>query len=349
MKIAKYLFLLILLFTATVSVFVATKDGSYSIKQKKIINVSKDIVYKYVTDKKNWDSINPWKNENFLIKETIPTPPDSIVQKIVLNQVENKLKLELKDTLKNKTVAIWSTSGKQTFKDKLFSIIGRGTKNDFEERFDEALTFINTTLTREINTFDIKIKGFVKKDTLFYIQKPIVSKKEEIPFYIKKYLPQLQQIITSTNTPTNGEPFLIYHDKDTITNKFKYSIAIPLKEKIYTSPDSDIINGQINPTNYVTALVKGNYLHLNDAVQKLNAYIIENKLEKNLSKKIIEVISKNPTNTKSASNWVTEIFIPVNIKKEIIVKPKEKKINNDSITKAIIKDILSADKSKKIN
>lgn len=328
MKIAKYLFLLLLLFSVTVSVFVATKDGSYSIKKKKTIDVSKDIVYKYVTDKKNWDSINPWKDENLIISKSELIPNESFSQSIILNEVANELKLELKDTLKNKTIATWSTSGKQTFKDKLFSIIGRGSKNDFEDRFEEALTFINKTLTREINTFDLKINGFAKRDTIFYIQKPVVSKKEEIPNYIKKYLPQLQQILTSTNTPTNGDPFIIYHAKDSVANKFKYSIAIPLKEKIYTSPDSDIINGQINPTGYVKATVKGNYIHLKEAYIKLLTYMSENGLEQSDKFKEIEIISKNSTTEKSASNWKTEINIPA---RPIKVTIKVKAVKKDSV------------------
>lgn len=325
MKIAKYLLLLALLCAITVSVFVATKDGKYAIKHTKIIDLSKDVVYKYVTDKKNWDSINPWKGENFIIKKTENTPSDSIVQNVVLNEVENKLKLELRDTLKNKTLAIWSTSGKLTFKDKFLSIIGRGTKNDFEDRFEEALSFINKTLTREINTFNIKVDGFVKRDTIFYIQKPIVSTKEQIPLMIKKHLPALEKIILSTNTPTNGSAFLIYHNKDSVANKFKYSIAIPTQKKVFISSDSDVIPGQINPSSIVKATVTGNYIHLNKAKTQLYEFMKTNKLEQSDKYKEIEIISKNPLNSKSASNWVTEILIPVRpIKAAVKTQPVKK-------------------------
>lgn len=336
MKIAKYLFLLLLLFSATVSIFVATKDGSYTIKKEKTISVPREIVYKYITDKKNWDSINPWQGENVVITKSELVPNESISQSIVLNQTTNQLQLELKDTLKNKTIATWSTSGTQTFKDKLFSIIGRGSKNDFDDRFEKGLSFINKTLTREINTFEIKLNGFAKRDTIFYIQIPVVSSKEQIPYYIKKNLPKLQQILTSTETPTNGDPFIIYHAKDSVANKFKYSIAIPLKEKIYTSPDSDIINGQINPTGYAKVIVKGNYIHLNEAYQKLSAYMRENKLQRTYRFKEIEIISKNSLTEKSASNWKTEINIAARPIK-VVEKPKviKKDSTNTTVTKAV--------------
>jgi len=344
MKIAKYIILLLLLICGTASVFIATKDGSYFIQKSKIIDVPKDIVYKYVSDKSNWDSINPWKNDQFKIITQENTDLENIDYRVLLNNIENELQLQLRDTLNKKTVAIWSTKGKQSFKDKLLSVIGRGSKNDFEDRFEEALTAINNTLTREINTFSIEVNGFVKRDTIFYIQRPIVSKLEEIPNKIKSNLPQLQHILSSTGTASNGNPFIVYHSKDSIQNKYTYSLAIPLKSKIYTSTDSDIITGQINPSSTVKATLIGNYRHKKEAIKKLQLYMEKNQLELSDKYKEIEVITKNAATDKSASKWITEIYLPVRpkavIKKAVIAKP----INSDSITKAIISDILGKDK-----
>lgn len=346
MKIAKYLFLLFLLLCGTISVFVATKDGSYYVEKSKIIDVPKDIVYKYSTDKANWDSINPWKKESFRILSQDIHPEEGIHYRVLLGEVENILKLEIRDTLLKKTVLIWSTNGRQSFKDKLLSIFGKGSKNDFGDRFEEALTAVNNTLTREINSYKIHLDGFIKKDTIFYIQKPIASKLEEIPLKIKSNLPQLQQVLSSTNTPANGEPFLVYHSKDTILNKYVYSIAIPVAKKIYTSADSDIITGQMNPHSTVKATLKGNYNHKPEAYQQLHAFMAKNNLEQSVKYKIIEVIPTNAFTTKLASQWTTEIYIPV--KPKTVYRPKVTKIENkDSLVQAIVKDILSADKKKK--
>ncbi|RVU90425.1 AraC family transcriptional regulator [Flavobacterium columnare] len=311
MKVAKYLFLLALLLTGTIAVFVATKDGKYTIQHEKLIDVSKEIAFKYISDGTNWDSINPWKGEKFKIISTQEIPNESITQQVILNDVQNELVLNFKDTLKNKTKAIWFTKGELTFKDKFLSIIGKSVKNDFEDRFESALNFVNTTLTREINSFQIQLDGFVKRDTLYYIQRPVVSKKEEIPLMIKRFVPQLQQILKNTNTITNGYPFIVYHSKDSIKNQFKYSIALPIKKKIYTSSDSDILSGQINPSSTIKATVKGNYTHLIKAFPKIYAFMEENRLEKSDKYREIEVLIKNSTTFQSASSWITEIYFPV--------------------------------------
>ncbi|MFK7001923.1 GyrI-like domain-containing protein [Flavobacterium oreochromis] len=334
MKVAKYLFLLALLLTGTIAVFVATKDGKYTIQHEKLIDVSKEIAFKYMSDRANWDSINPWKDEKYQIIQTKKIPNESITQEIILNGVKNELVLNFQDTLKNKTKTIWSTKGELTFKDKFLSIIGKGVKNDFEDRFESALNFVNTTLTREINSFNIKLDGFVKRDTLYYIQRPVISKKEQIPLMIKHFVPKLQKILTSTNTTTNGDPFIVYHAKDSLQNKFKYSIAIPVKKKIYTSSDSDILSGQINPSSTVKATVKGNYIHLVKALPKIYAFMKKNKLEQSDKYREIEILTKNITTASSTSSWITEIYIPVRpIKIAIKANPVKKdtvKIVNDS-------------------
>ncbi|WP_428225284.1 GyrI-like domain-containing protein [Flavobacterium sp.] len=329
MKVAKYLFLLLLLLAGTISVFVATKDGNYTIKHEQIIEVPKDIAYKYFTNPSNWDSINPWKGENFKIVESKNNLNQSIIQKVLLNDVVNDLRLEFHDTLSNKTNAIWFTQGQLTFKDKFLSIIGRGAKNDFEDRFKDALTFVNKTLIREINNFNFKLDGFVKRDTVYYIQKPIVSTKEQIPTMIKHFVPKLEKILSSTNTKTKGAPFLIYHQKDSLKNQFKYSIAVPTEHKIFLSSDSDIINGQIDPSSTIKATIKGNYRHLAKAYTAFTKFMDENKLEKSYKFKEIEVLVKTAITEKSASNLVTELYFPVKPKKTVV---KIKSIKKDSLT-----------------
>ena len=347
MKIAKYIFLLILLTSGTISVFVATKDGSYTIERKKIIDVPKNIVFKYVTDKQNWDSINPWKEEIWKINQIENPDDETLIHNITINEVINELKLSIKDTLKNKTLLSWKTEGSLSFRDKFLSIIGRGVSNDFADKFDEGLNSINNTLTREINTYNIKFDGFVKRDTIFYIQKVVAAKAEEIPQKIKYYLPKLKELIITTNTPTKGNPFIIYHQKDTLNNQYKFSVAIPTARKVYTSADSEFYTGQINPSSTVKATLTGNYNHKKEALSKIREFMAKNNLEQSDNFKEIEVISKNITTDKSASKWITEIFVPVRpIKKEVPIK-KVKAVNQDSITDAIVKDILNADKNRK--
>lgn len=346
MKIAKYLVLLLLLLAGTISVFVATKDGKYSVKRSKLIDLPKETVYKYVSDRKNWDSINPWKDENLKLIDFQDTEEGIVTQKILLGEVESNLTLHIKDTLSKKTSVEWSTEGSMSFRDKFLSIIGKGSKNNFDNKFDEGLNTINTILTREIKSFNVKLEGFVRLDTIFYIQRPVACKTEDLPKQIKNQLPKLKQLLANANVTAKGSPFIIYHKKDTINDVITFSVALPTEKKVYTTSESDIFNGQTNPFGAVKATLTGNYVNKKEALAKINEFIKKNKLEQSPTYKVIEFIPKNVLTEKSASTWVTEIYIPVRPIKVVHVK-KVNTVNQDSITKSIVKDILNADKNKK--
>lgn len=256
---------------------------------------------------------------------------DSILQQLTVNDIESELRLTFKDTLKGTKVS-WSTRGQMSFKDKFYALINKGVKNTFGDMFDKGLSSVNTILTAEINTFDIKVDGFVERDTVFYVQRPVSCKEEELSNKIKTILPQLNQLLKSTNTVINGAPFIIYHSKDSIKNTITFSVAVPTRVKVRTSSQSDVLTGQTNPFQAVKATLTGNYNHKKEAISRIFKFMEENRLEQSDRHKEIEVISKNITTDKSASKWVTEIYIPVRPKKLAI---KVRSVKNDTINTII--------------
>ena len=192
----------------------------------------------YVSDSKNWETINPWKNEKVKFKLFQKIDDETLLKNIVINEVNSEIKLTFKDTLSKKTIVSWSTQGTLSFRDKFLSIINKASNNNFDEKFENGLAALNKILTTEINTFNIKIDGFVNRDTIFYIQKALVCKVDELPNKIKNILPKLEQLLVTTSTQKNGSPFLVYHARDTLTNIVKISVAIPTKIKIFTDRKS---------------------------------------------------------------------------------------------------------------
>ncbi|MGH2665364.1 GyrI-like domain-containing protein [Flavobacterium sp.] len=332
MRIAKYLFLLLLLISGTISVFVATKDGNYTVEKTKIIDVPKDIVFKYVSDSKNWDNINPWKNEVTKINHIENVDGEKILQNISINNIESEMELSFKDTLNKKTAVTWTKKGTLNFKDKFLGLINRGTHHNFDKMFELGLSNLNAILTSEVNSFSIKDIAFVDRDTIFYIQRPLSCKAEELPAKIKAVLPKLNQLLKSTNTPSNGSPFIIYHSRDTIKNTITFSVAVPTKQKVFTTPESDIYTGQTNPFQAVKATLTGNYMHKKEALSKIFAFMEKNRLEQSPLHKEIEIIPVNSLNSNSAAKWTTEIYIPVRPKKLTI---KVKTVKKDSINTVI--------------
>ena len=68
MKIIKYLFLIALLLTIGLSVFVSTQSAQFKIVKSKLIKTPRSEIYNYVHDFNNWDTFittnNSFKNES---------------------------------------------------------------------------------------------------------------------------------------------------------------------------------------------------------------------------------------------------------------------------------------------
>ena len=56
MRILKYILLLILLILLAFSVYLSTKEGSFSVTKSKVINIDKSALFQYVNDYQNWES-----------------------------------------------------------------------------------------------------------------------------------------------------------------------------------------------------------------------------------------------------------------------------------------------------
>lgn len=356
MKIAKCLFLLLLLTLVTGSVFITTADGSYIIKKSKIINVPKEKAYNYILDFKNWESFDFIKKDSPLtlkyspitkglksqlnwtgnsasgqVKSIFVAANDSICQEMIYDGVNSQMHWKFKDTLK-KTKVTWSTKGKMTFKEKCYSLLYGDTSIKMSSLFEKALVNIDkllttaaivTTVTSEIDTFNISIEGFVERDTLRYLQTLSQSTIQDLPLKIKKIVPRLKQLALSTNTKTGGSPFIVYHYKDTLKNTVTYSIAIPVSKKVYTLPASDILPGQIQPFQAVKATLEGDYSHKDEMMQQIYDYMKKNKLEQNNKFRVIEILRKSIATDESPSRWVTDIYVPVKLKKVIIAAIKK--------------------------
>ena len=57
MKIIKYVFLLLLLSAIAVTVFIATQEGKYDIKEERVIKVPKTVLFNYINEYRNWENV----------------------------------------------------------------------------------------------------------------------------------------------------------------------------------------------------------------------------------------------------------------------------------------------------
>ncbi len=338
MKIVKYIFLLLLLTVIAVSVFIATQDGKYDIKEDRIINVPKAVLYNYINEYRNWENVGiltgsdtsavytytertsgtgaqmSWKNNSSTgMVETVKlSENDSILQKAVIDNLKSDISWSFKDTLKSTKVTV-RVKGDLSFTEKANALLrGGGNVNKaMEASIEKGLTNLNNFLINELAVNNVEVKGIVSKTAVFYIGHAVTSKIEDINRKSSEFFPKLLGFMKKNKIVKNGSPFILYRNYDKALGSASYMICIPIKEEMFTSPGSEYEGGKIAKFNALKTTLKGDYSHLPKAWDAAKAYITEKGLQENTTGTYVELYSKGVLKSKRPSEWITDLYIPI--------------------------------------
>lgn len=339
MRILKYLLLLLLLSMVTLTIFIATQKGNFTVERSKIINSPKVAIFNYVNDNKNWEDWNSLAVEDSEIKLTnsqntigkgseltwegnagsgdlltlYVKENDSIFQKMNSNGNSTDVFWAFKDTL-GKTKVTCKATGKMSFSNKILTVINGGANNIFGKMFEKNLDNLDKKLDFEINTYSIKVNGLVNKFENFYLAQKFTSTISNISKNSKIVFAKITLFCKKNNITVNGKPFVIYHTYDTLNGLTKLSICVPIKDKIFISEGSDIVSEDLKSFQAVKTTLTGDYSHNKEALDKTIQYIDANNLKSDPIFSHIEIYSLGKTEIKNPSKWITEIYIPVKAK-----------------------------------
>ncbi|AXG75068.1 hypothetical protein DVK85_12840 [Flavobacterium arcticum] len=349
MKIAKYIFLLLLLASVAFTVFIATHDGKYEIKQSKLIKVPKTSLYNYINDYTNWNTINILADTDSTTVYTYPTDKtigkgaianwntgeregeiqtvktvkhDSIIQYAYTDNEKQEIIWTFKDTLNSTKISV-RIKGKLTFTEKAYAIIRGSIENRAEAALKQGLTKMSHFIEKELTTYNIMVMGKTIKTNNFYLGYTVTGSIENIDKNIIAVLPKLLDFIKTNRISTKGEPFVIYDKKyNRNTTKAIYTICIPIEEEIITSEGSEFEGGVLQSFPALKTTLKGDYLNLKKAWATSNKYIEEKALVIDTTRNYVEVYRNGLHQSKNPSEWITDIYFPITI--------------TDSLTKTVI-------------
>jgi effector-binding domain-containing protein len=349
MRILKYLFLLLLLSLVALSIFVATQKGEFTVERSKIINSPRASVFNYVNDIKNWKNWNSLAVEDSLLhitysKNTIgkgsfcswdgkegignlqilnTKENDSIIQTMDFNGNSANVSLSFKDTL-GKTKVSWKAKGKMSFTFKVLSAFNGGANKVFGTIFEKSLNNLDKKLDYEINTYNVKVNGVVKKLEAFYLAQTFTSEFSKVGKNTAIVFSKITTFCKKNNITINGKPFVIYHTYDTTNELTKISICIPIKDPIFITDGSDISSETLQSFDAVKTTLTGDYSHTNKALDKALEYIKVNNLRADPKFSHLEIYTIGKNEINNPSKWITEIYYPTAPKivyKPAVVKP----------------------------
>lgn len=351
MKIIKYIFILIILFSIAASVFIATQKSEFSVEKTALIRVPKSIVFNYLNDYKNWEEWYLQKSKNTSIETQFPNVSSgqnayftwessngdgkiqtislkeniSIHQKIISDGNEYESTIKLKDTLGG-TKITWISKGSVDFMTKINATFSGGINKLMDSFFSNNLNFLKKTIISEISSFDIQIKGIVDVPGNFYIKKTYRCKNADLNYQLHHKLPMIYSFFKKNKIAMTGKPFVIYEKRS--TDSITFSISGSVKDEIFIAPGSDVGTGYMEPFSALKTTLKGDYSHRNGLRRKAIEYINKNQIVPNTSLKEIEVFEITVEEIRNPSKWQTDLLIPV---KPIVVSPTITIEENDTL------------------
>ncbi|VXB76178.1 conserved hypothetical protein [Flavobacterium sp. 9AF] len=344
MRIAKYIFLLILLLSIAFIVFIATQPNEFTYKSERTIKTSKNTLFQFINDYKNWNHWYPELNTKTKISLSEITTGEGafiswdnskvITTKVFSNDSIYQLKEQQNDTyewhwkleeIKGETKVTWQIKGKLSFNEKLTSFLKGGNEFVYTSKMEQGLENITNYLVNEISNYAISINGITKYPASYYIQQKDSATGINLPVKTKKAMDNVLQFVKQNDIVINGNNFIQYFTWN-FEEPISFAACIPIEEEILTTPLSDITGHFQEEYSALKITLKGSYYHRKEAWDKGFAFIKENQeyaldLTTNAIK---EIYKKDISQTNNPSEFITEILIPVKVKNEIpkpVTKP----------------------------
>lgn len=346
MRIAKYIFLLLFLFSIAFIVFIATQPSDFTVRSEKTIAVPKPKLFQFINDYKNWEYWYPNLKDKTEIKtaisetsfgegaflkwKDIAISTSQIFEKDSIYQLEKNDEQEYSshwtfEQVKEGTKVTWSINGKMSFNQKLNAFLNGGTESYITAKIEQGLENINNYLVNEINSFNIMVNGIVTRPESFYIQQKDSCKISDFNLRSITLLKKINDFVKQNDIQANGDAYIQIENKNESEGYVKYAASIPIEEEILTTPLSDIKGKYLDAFDAVKITLKGDYSHKKEALAKGLEYLKVNNYEEDESIPYIEVFKVNSSASKvKPSEYLTEILIPVVKKytKPVAVSPK---------------------------
>lgn len=335
MRFLKYIFYLLLILIIGVSIYIATLDGSYNIKQSKVIKAPIEVVFNVVNDFRSWQNWGPWFEIDSTIVASFPKVTSGvsasyswsgggsngsiktlslIPNKEIIQQIDfgtgstSEIYWQFKSS-NNGTKITWGMKGKSNFMEKLHWLTQGGIEKNMMPMYNRGLELLNNYILKELEKHAIEIKGVVDFGGGYYLYQTTSSKINGFEFKMKKMLTKILNYIKNNNIDASGKPFTITHKRDEENQTTMFSTCVPIKERVITT--EDILTGFLKPQKTFKTILKGDYKFSYEAWQATFKAINEQGFVKKQDGEPFEVYTVGPRENVNPSKWITEIYVPI--------------------------------------
>lgn len=342
MKIFKYLFFLLLIIIIAGSIYIATKDGNYHIKETEMINAPRELVFKEVDELKNWENWEPWSedSEDMIVEyaektsgegasyswksedsgdgeiQTIASKPFSeIDQKLIFKTPFGESVSDVHwrfEEMEDSTRVSWEMKGKQSFMEKLaFSFMDGSITEMLRPKFKQGLEQLGNSVTRKMEVYSINVDGITQHGGGYYMYTTTASRRIQVREKANTMLEDVERFMEENNIEKSGNPFILYNEINSNAGTAIFSAGIFTAAEVITPRDSEILNAYMPNQRALRVSLKGDYKNIEEAWETAYSYMNENDIRAAEDSRPFEVLLNNADREVNPAKWITHLYIPV--------------------------------------
>ena len=337
MKSLKYVLFLLLILGIGFSIYIAVQPNAYDITRTRTIKAPAAVIYNNVIDFKNWEAWSPWVEQDPKLQITYPeqtsgvdgsyswigqdgagnmktlavSPNDSISQEMQFEDFPpSNVYWKFEKAEKGTDVSWGMRSESMPFMLKLYTSISGGMDKMVGPNFERGLEKLDSIVVSSMKAYHVEINGVTEFGGGFYLYKTTNATSSNISQVMGQQYGSISMFMGQNNITFSGMPFTIYHDMNMENGTVIMSNAIPVKEKIVITGDSNILCDYQPKMKVLKATLKGNYTNLGKAWETTMKHLTENGIEQS-EHKPFEIYTTDPGNFPNPADWITEIYIPI--------------------------------------
>lgn len=342
MKIIKYLFFLLLLLIIGGAVFIATKDGAYEVEESYIMEVPNELAFNTINDYKTWEHWGPWmesdpemnityaektegegasyrwesSSEGDGSMKTIKTAPFNTIEQNIefitpFGESKSDVYWKLEPIDNQKTKVIWGMRGEQSFMEKAYWATQDSTLSQtIKPMYKKGLQNLEAHIKEQMKVYSVKVFGKAEHGGGFYMYSATASSIAAMPTKMEEMFPVVQSYVQNNNLPQTGMPFTIYNEFNPELGTAIYSTAIPVRDRVVTPADSNVLCDFLPRQKIVKVVLKGDYTNLKEAWEAGYKFMEENGLQADPTNVPFEIYQVGLPLEPNPAEWLTEVCIP---------------------------------------
>lgn len=343
MKILKYLFFILLIGIIGFTIYVATLDGDFHVKENLTIEAPREMLFDEVNNYETWKEWalmaeeNPnlivdysdkrkgegaeytWKTDDIQgkITTTKVIPGKTIEQKAVIKTSAGEAVRQIYWNFENTeegTKITWEIKGEQSFMEKAYSLTRDNTISErLQTMMKTGLGHLSQNLKAAMDEFSVNVDGLTQHSGGFYMYMTTASRNSPkvLNEKIERIIAQVHHYMEENHITLSGPPMTVYNQIDEQNGTVIISSGISTSNRIIPSPESEVLCGFLPSQNVLKTTLRGNYKYLPKAWEAARRYLTQNGFEIPENAEPFEVYARNPGDSQNPAEWVTELYIPI--------------------------------------